>query len=319
MDPREDPFFTTLLHEGPTLGSQYFESPYSSQICLESQTESQSIVQTEPATKKLRGSNFTIDEDIMLVSAWLNTSLDAVHGNDQKNQTFWKRVWECFHSNKTFVSERNETSLMHRWSNIQKLTNKFCGFLAQIESMHQSGITEQDKITKAKEMYREFSKGSPFQFEHCWKLLKDQPKWFAFLGEKKKPARARNGAAPAAPSPELINPEDDAPNDTVVEMERPTGTKKEKKRKFDEHASAPVVKLLNAIHEQRKSTSEKKLEMLEKSYGIQAEKTRLEQLKEEERIMTMNTTGMTPMLQEYYHQRQTEILESRRNKNSGGV
>ncbi|KAH7855716.1 hypothetical protein Vadar_028031 [Vaccinium darrowii] len=161
------------------------------------------------------------------------------------------------------------------------------------------------QITKAKEMYREFSKGSSFQFKHCWKLLKDQPKWFAFLGEKKKPSRARNGAAP---SPELINPEDDAPNDTVVEMERPTGTKKEKKRKFDEQASALVVKLLNAIHEQRKSTSEKKLEMLEKSYGIQAEKTRLEQLKEEERIMTMNTTGMTPMLQEYYHQRQTEIL-----------
>ncbi|KAH7863026.1 hypothetical protein Vadar_012331 [Vaccinium darrowii] len=191
--------------------------------------------------------------------------------------------------------------------------------------MHQSGTTEQDKITKAKEMYREFNKGNPFQFEHCWNLLKDQPKWFAQC-EKKKPTRARSGAALAAPSPELINPEDDVPNDTVVEMERPTGTKKEKKRKFNEQASASVVKLLNVIHEERKSTSEKKLGMLEKSYGIQAERTRIEaektrseQLKEEERIMTMNTTGMTPMLQEYYHQRQIEILESRRNKNSGGV
>lgn len=101
-------------------------------------------------------------------------------------------------------------------------------------------------------MYREFSKGNPFQFEHCWKLLKDQPKWFAQC-EKKKATRARNGATPAAPSPELINP---APNDTVVEMERPTCTKKEKKRKFDEQASAPVVKLLNAMQEERKSTNE---------------------------------------------------------------
>lgn len=79
-------------------------------------------VQMEPVTKKSHGGNFSIDEDIiMLMSAWLNTSLEAVHGNDQTNQTFWKRVWECFHSNQTFVSEGNDISLMHRWSNIQKI------------------------------------------------------------------------------------------------------------------------------------------------------------------------------------------------------
>lgn len=100
MDTREDPFFTTLLQEGSTLGSPYFESPYSSQIFPESQLN----VQTEPQPKKSRGVNFTVDEDNMLVSAWLNTSLDAVHGNDQKNHTFWKRIWECYHSHKTFVN-----------------------------------------------------------------------------------------------------------------------------------------------------------------------------------------------------------------------
>ncbi|KAH7844205.1 hypothetical protein Vadar_025453 [Vaccinium darrowii] len=314
MDTREDPFFTTLLQEGSTLGSPYFESPYSSQIFPESQLN----VQTEPQPKKSRGVNFTVDEDNMLVSAWLNTSLDAVHGNDQKNHTFWKRIWECYHSHKTFVSERNEVSLLNRWHTIQKLTNKFCGYLAQIESMHQSGTTEDDKITRAKEMYREFNKGVPFQLEHCWNLLKHQPKW-AVQCEKNKPKRARSGAAL---SPELIDPEDDIPNDTVDPMERPTGTKLEKKKKINEQASAAVVVVLNAMQEERKITSEKKLQMLDKSYALQVEKNRiegdkvrLEQLKEEEKIMTMNTIGMTPMLQEYYHQRQTEILESRRNKN----
>ena len=35
-----------------------------------------------------RGNNFTIDEDINLVSAWLNVSLDAVTLTDQKHITF---------------------------------------------------------------------------------------------------------------------------------------------------------------------------------------------------------------------------------------
>ena len=34
--------------------------------------------------KSQRGNNFTIEEDNMLVSAWLNNSLDAVLSNDQK-------------------------------------------------------------------------------------------------------------------------------------------------------------------------------------------------------------------------------------------
>lgn len=34
------------------------------------------------------GGNFSVDEDINLVSAWLNTSMNAVQGIDQKSKTF---------------------------------------------------------------------------------------------------------------------------------------------------------------------------------------------------------------------------------------
>ncbi|CAL5362865.1 unnamed protein product [Camellia sinensis] len=88
-------------------------------------------------------------EDNMVVSAWLNTSLDAVYRNEQKSKTFWRRVGEYFHEHKTFISERNNNSLMNRWSIIQLGTNKFCGYFAQIEALHQSGVNEQDKIGKA--------------------------------------------------------------------------------------------------------------------------------------------------------------------------
>ena len=61
-------------------------------------------------------SNFTVDEDIKLVSAWLNVSLDAVTLTDQKHTTFWDRIWSTFHNDKKF--NRSKDSLSSRWSTI---------------------------------------------------------------------------------------------------------------------------------------------------------------------------------------------------------
>ena len=85
-----------------------------------------------------------VDEDINLVSAWLNVSLDAVTLTNQKHTTFWERIWFTFHNDKKFNHIRD--SLNSRWSTIQKETNKFCGCLAQIENWNKSGKTEHDKV-----------------------------------------------------------------------------------------------------------------------------------------------------------------------------
>ncbi|KAL7206008.1 hypothetical protein ACSBR2_018841 [Camellia fascicularis] len=114
----------------------------------------------ESTTKRSRGGNFTIDEVNLILSTWFNTSLDAVYRNEQKHKTYWSRVYEYFHKHKTSNHERNVNSLMHCWSTIQLGTNKFCGCFAQIESRHQSGINEQDKISQAKLLYQELHKSS---------------------------------------------------------------------------------------------------------------------------------------------------------------
>ncbi|XP_058184010.1 uncharacterized protein LOC131301649 isoform X2 [Rhododendron vialii] len=244
MDSLQDPFFSNLIHDGSNLGDQFMESQYVSQVGQVAQKESQFSVETKPVARK-RGGNFSIEEDNMLVSAWLNISLDAVQGNGQKHKTFWIRVWEFFHENKTFTSERNDNSLMNRWSTIQLSTNKFCGYLAQIEAAHQSGMTEQDK--------------------EC---------------EKKKPKRGRTVATPLA---ELVNPQEDVADD-MIQVERLIGNKiakeQQKKNKTNDHASAPIVQVLNELKEDKKVANEKKHQMLQISYGLQVEKLKMEQLKE---------------------------------------
>ena len=102
-------------------------------------------LQKKSTTKRgQRGINFTIDEDIKLVSAWLNVSLDVVTSTDQKHTTFWDRIWSTFHNDKKF--NRTKDSLNSQWSTIQRETNKFCGCLAQIENQNESGKIEHDKV-----------------------------------------------------------------------------------------------------------------------------------------------------------------------------
>ena len=91
-----------------------------------------------------RGINFTVDEDIKLMSAWHNVSLDAVTSTEQKHATFWYRIWSTFYNDKKFNCTKD--SLNSRWSTIQRETNKFCGCLAQIENWNESGKIEHDKV-----------------------------------------------------------------------------------------------------------------------------------------------------------------------------
>jgi len=52
-----------------------------------------------------RSKNFR-DEDILLVSAWLNVGMDPIQGVDQTHGTLWTRIYDYFHANKTFESLR---------------------------------------------------------------------------------------------------------------------------------------------------------------------------------------------------------------------
>jgi hypothetical protein len=83
----------------------------------------------------------------LVVSAWLNISLDAVNDTNQTRGTFWKSVYNYFHTNKTFESARSQSSISHRWGSILEAVNKFCACISDIEGRRQSGVTLQDKVT----------------------------------------------------------------------------------------------------------------------------------------------------------------------------
>jgi hypothetical protein len=101
---------------------------------------------TSDSKMKGRSKNFNEDEDNLLVSAWLNVGQDPVDGNQQKYATFWGRVETYYHEHRTFESDRNWSSLKHRWGTIKKEVSLFCGFHETVERRNESGKTSNDKV-----------------------------------------------------------------------------------------------------------------------------------------------------------------------------
>ncbi|KAB2627465.1 hypothetical protein D8674_021083 [Pyrus ussuriensis x Pyrus communis] len=155
--------------------------------------------------QKLRGLSFSWQEDILLTEGWLATSMDVVHIKGQSKITYWGR----------------EKSLLQRWSTIQQATKKFCEYVTQVEEKHKYGVNGQDKL------YEKLEK-KKFPFDHCWKLLKDAPKWLDDMRKpRKKPTNRGKGTSLA---PEFSSPstsesliglvEDDVPNTESGNTER---------------------------------------------------------------------------------------------------
>ena len=75
---REDVYFTNLLEEGSNMSIDFILETPQAEVCTEqfpSETRLEFI-----AKKPTLGIKFIIEEDLLIVSAWLNTSIDPIAG-----------------------------------------------------------------------------------------------------------------------------------------------------------------------------------------------------------------------------------------------
>jgi hypothetical protein len=97
--------------------------------------------------KTKRSGNYTHDEDIQLAISWEKISTDPITTNEQPARSYWKRIADHFHANRTFESDRDACSLEHRWSTIQKECMKFQAYYEDVERRHPSGIPYQEHVS----------------------------------------------------------------------------------------------------------------------------------------------------------------------------
>ena len=195
--------------EIPPFSSQAPEAP--------AQRENPSV-----ASKERR--QWTPADDEVVISAWLNTSKDAVVGNQQKSGTFWKRVAEYYASSphaKASGEPREWLNLKQRWQKINDYTNKFCGAYAAAERHISSGQSETDVLKAAYDIY--FANHQrKFNLEHAWCLLRFEQKWLS-LNTPKPTGSGKRKAGEDCPQTSSA---------TIGEQEvRPEGSKAAKARK----------------------------------------------------------------------------------------
>jgi hypothetical protein len=130
-------YWTNMVEGNDDLPFDDFSSPPEEQ-------QSPVINNTPARPNQKRSKNFNEQEDQLLVSAWLNINTDLIQGTNQTKGSFWTRVYDYYHSNKEFTSDRSQSSLLHQWKGILENVNKFCGCVTRIEG--RNGVTIQDKV-----------------------------------------------------------------------------------------------------------------------------------------------------------------------------
>ena len=147
-------------------------------------------------------------------------SNDPINGNCKKNESYWGDVHELCNSTTPTNRKREVKHLKVRWQKIKRWVGFFCACWKKATSIYLSGYSDDQLKDMAKQFYfDDYPKEGPFTVEHCWKILRDEPKWHTVLEELEKPNKRSLD-------------EDEATDISGVgEKERPIGTKQAKKQR----------------------------------------------------------------------------------------
>ena len=79
------PYYTGIINRDIDIESSLLGTSQNNPISV---SDSPLEVENASSTKGKRGTNFSVEEDEVLVLAWLNTSVDAIQSNEQTHNTF---------------------------------------------------------------------------------------------------------------------------------------------------------------------------------------------------------------------------------------
>ena len=89
---RDLTYITGIMNGDIEIDSQFIGTSQTTPVSVsDSPPPPPPSVENASSTKGKRGSNFSIEEDKLLVAAWLNTSVDAINSNEQTQNTFRKK------------------------------------------------------------------------------------------------------------------------------------------------------------------------------------------------------------------------------------
>jgi hypothetical protein len=248
-----------------------------------------------------KGRNFFDEEERQLTRSVLAISQDPICGNQQKSNAFWDRIFVHYDERRP-GGYRPPRSLESKWGLIKHDIAKFIGVLKQVASLKRSGTSKEDLLIMAKELYRTKSpKNVVFQFEHCWLLVKDYPRW------------AEGWSLSSTPSKRKTTSSEHESNEIGVESESVVeGTTNSE----DNHALKVRPGGTRAAKEVQKAGKQREGAMYAQAAAsevmAQATMRKAAMLEDHNILMLMTlpeSRGSIPEAQEYLRLRQAEVLK----------
>jgi hypothetical protein len=306
------------------------------------------------AATRTKQTNFSAYEDNVLCKSWLEISCDAATNTGQRKEAFWGRVVSRYNSQCRDYPERTLKSITSRWDHIKAEVSKFSAYMADVIRTNASGTTEADKSVAAAANFAAIEKHN-FTLMHCWKILKDEPKWAELkrrmdtpsnsssehhniidldLNEP-SPARstgkrpmgrdaakaAKKKVAGGSSSHDYISKMEDI---SVRKIEALKEAEVERKIKLNEILNLEKVKaeearqhrlLMLDLERERLAMEKRRLEMEAKKREKEEEE---KEKREDERIMAINLDQCQPMERIYYEELQRDILNNMRTRRRQG-
>ena len=108
------------------------------------------------------------------------------------------------------------------------MVQKFVGCYKQVVNGKKSGTSENDIMTVAHAFFTQ-DKGTTFNLEYAWRLLKDEPKWMGASTENSS-KRTKNSASGAHSSSSNLATPSSYEFNSSSPMERPMGQKATKRK-----------------------------------------------------------------------------------------
>ncbi|KAL0720371.1 hypothetical protein Bca4012_034970 [Brassica carinata] len=181
--------------------------------------------------KPVERRKWSTKEDIILISAWLNTSKDPILSNQQKAQAFWKRIEEYYNGSRGDFAPRDSSQCKQRWGRVNYAVGKFVGCYEAALKEQASGQNDNDVMKAAHDIFQN-DEGHPFWLEHAWRELRFDQKW-------KSNYEARDGAKEKRKEPVEVEPD--------VEEVRPPGVKASKAAKRRKHGNEAAYDQLQGM------------------------------------------------------------------------
>nr|GEX45637.1 hypothetical protein [Tanacetum cinerariifolium] len=117
------------------------------------------------------------DEEVLLVECYVAVSEDRNVGRSQAKDTFWVRVMHEF--NRKNFQKRTKDMLTSKWSTLNHHCQKFNAIYKRCHRLKKSGENDVDLMGRARVMYQDESRNSPFNHEKAWAILRQHAKWDA--------------------------------------------------------------------------------------------------------------------------------------------